>query len=61
MFTALVHIGPLPVGPTCARKHGLVALARRKVGMLRLDLVRSPVGRRTDDLTMDLFDGVVNG
>jgi hypothetical protein len=51
-----VLIAGHPVGPTCARKAGLMALASRKGGLV------FPVGGRKsllkcDDKTMDLFEG----
>ena len=35
-----VLIGQLPVGPRCARRAGLVELAKKKVGALALPRVR---------------------
>lgn len=61
LFTALVFIGTLPVGPVCARRAGLVDLARKKSGALRLGHGRMPAARREDLRTMDLFAEVVNG
>lgn len=54
MFQAAVMIGALPIGPTCARKAGLLELARKKAGVLRLGRpVAAP--RRPDPQTLDLF------
>ena len=44
----------MPIGPTCARKAGLLELARKKSGVLRL--ARTSIGaRRADPETLDLF------
>lgn len=54
LFAALVFIGAMPVGPVCARRAGLVDLARKKAGVLRL--ARPSTGpRRPDPETLDLF------
>lgn len=54
MLAAAVFVGAMPIGPTCARKAGLLELARRKAGALRLARpCTSP--RRPDPQTMDLF------
>lgn len=54
MLQAAVMIGALPIGPTCARKAGLLELARKKSGVLRLG--RPSAGpRRPDPQTLDLF------
>lgn len=54
MFQAAVMIGALPIGPTCARKAGLLELARKKSGVLRL--AKPNIGaRRADPQTLDLF------
>jgi hypothetical protein len=47
-------IGAMPIGPTCARKAGLLELARKKAGALRLDRP-SIWQRRPDPGTLDLF------
>lgn len=47
-------IGALPIGPTCARKAGLLELARKKSGVLRL-AKPSTVARKADPETLDLF------
>lgn len=54
MLSAAVLIGALPIGPTCARKAGLVDLARKKSGVLRLALPSTAV-RKQDPQTLDLF------
>lgn len=56
LFTALVFIGALPVGPVCARRAGLVELARKRSGALRLG--RVSVARPPDSATLDLFSEV---
>ena len=54
MAQAAVMIGAMPIGPTCARKAGLLELARKKSGALRL--ARTSIGaRRAGPQTMDLF------
>lgn len=51
---AAVFVGALPIGPTCARKAGLLELARKKAGVLRM--ARPSAGqRRPDPQTIDLF------
>ena len=55
LLSALAYIGAMPVGPTCARRHGLVTLARRQAGALRLSTLRAPAAARADDRTLDLF------
>lgn len=54
MQAAAVFVGALPIGPTCARKAGLLELARKKGGVLRLARPIA-VARRTDPETLDLF------
>ena len=54
MQAAAVFVGALPIGPTCARKAGLLELARKKAGVLRLGRP-SAVPRRPDPQTLDLF------
>ena len=54
MLAAAVVVGAMPIGPTCARKAGLLELARKKSGVLRL--ARPSIGvRRVDPETLDLF------
>ena len=54
MLAAAVFVGANPIGPTCARKAGLLELARKKAGALRL--ARPSIGvRRVDPETLDLF------
>ena len=54
MQAAAVLVGAMPIGPTCARKAGLLELARKKAGVLRL--ARPSAGpRRPDPETLDLF------
>lgn len=54
MLAAAVFVGAMPIGPTCARKAGLLELARKKAGALRL--ARPSIGqRRADPQTLDLF------
>lgn len=54
MVQAAVMIGALPIGPTCARKAGLLELARKKAGVLRLGRPAA-APRHPDPQTMDLF------
>ena len=54
MLAAAVFVGAMPIGPTCARKAGLMELARKKAGVLRLARPTA-VARRTDLETLDLF------
>ena len=55
MNQAAVLIGTMGVGPTCARKAGLIELSKRKSG-----LVFPVAGRKStpkdDRRTMDLFE-----
>ena len=54
MQAAAVFVGAMPIGPTCARKAGLLELARKRAGALRL--ARQSIGmRRADPETLDLF------
>lgn len=54
MLAAAVFVGANPIGPTCARKAGLLELARKKAGALRL--ARPSIWqRRADPETLDLF------
>ncbi len=60
MLAAAVYVGALPIGPTCARKAGLLERARKKTGVLRLSRpCTSP--RRPDLQTLDLFAEVEHG
>lgn len=54
MAQAAVMIGAMPIGPTCARKAGLLELARKKAGALRLARPCAGLGR-PDPETLDLF------
>ena len=54
MQAAAVFVGAMPIGPTCARKAGLLELARKKAGVLRLAWPSIGV-RRADPQTLDLF------
>ena len=56
MFSAAVYVGSLPVGPTCARKHNLVAPARRGVGAVTLAPVRKKPSCQGE--TLDLFEEI---
>ena len=54
MQAAAVFVGAMPIGPTCARKAGLLEMARKKAGVLRL--ARPSIGvRRAGPETLDLF------
>ena len=54
MLAAAVFVGALPIGPTCARKAGLLEQARKKSGVLRLAKPSTSL-RRPDPQTLDLF------
>ena len=54
MFSAAVYVGSLPVGPTCARKHNLVAPARRGIGAVTLAPLRKKPSGQGD--TLDMFE-----
>lgn len=54
MAQAAVMIGAMPIGPTCARKAGLLERARKKTGVLRLAR-HTAVAHRPDPETLDLF------
>ena len=56
MFSAAVYVGSLPVGPTCARKHNLVAPARRGVGAVTLAPVRKKPSAQ--GYTLDMFEDI---
>lgn len=55
---AAMFIGQLPVGPTCARRHGLMAKARKRFGALWVNSQHVPrAGRaRPDTRTLDMFE-----
>ena len=57
MRQAAVLVGALPVGPTCARRAGLVELGRKKSGFVSLVRGRQVAPARDCD-TLDLFAGV---
>ena len=54
MLAAAVFVGALPIGPTCARKAGLLEPVRKKSGVLRLAKPSTSL-RRPDPQTLDLF------
>ena len=54
MFSAAVYVGNLPVGPTCARKHDLIAPAKRGLGAITLAQARKKPARQ--DETLDMFE-----
>lgn len=60
MLAAAVFVGALPIGPTCDRKAGLLELARKKSGVLRL-AKPSTATRRPDPQTQDLLVEVEHG
>ena len=60
MQAAAVFVGAMPIGPTCARKAGLLELARKKSGLLRV-AGHTAVARRADPETLDLFAEVEHG
>lgn len=47
-----VMLADKPVGPKCARKAGLLNIARRGRGQVRL---ASPQAKKADEHTLDLF------
>ncbi len=57
MLQPAVLIGQLPVGPVCARRAGLVQLARKRVGLLKLSSSSQAV-RVPAPQNLDLFDEV---
>ena len=59
MQSASVYIGVYPVGPTCARKAGLVKMAAR--GSSRLLKLAAPARRGRDDAQMVLELEVAHG
>ena len=54
MQAAAVFVGAMPLGPTCAKRAGLLELARKKAGVLRLAKPSTSL-RRPDPQTLDLF------
>lgn len=54
MFSAAVYIGNEAIGPTCARKHKLMELARIGVGSVKLAPIRKKPSRQGD--TLDMFE-----
>lgn len=57
MDQAAVLIGNHPVGPTCARKAGLMPLAKRKGGLV-FPVQRRQIAKPEYPQTADLFDEV---
>lgn len=57
MLQPAVLIGQLPVGPVCARRAGLVQLARKRTGLLKLS-TSSLAARVPAPQNLDLFDEV---
>ena len=56
-----VLIGAMPVGPKCARKAGLMPLAAKRAGSVRLGpAFRSHATRQETD-QLDLFEEVAHG
>jgi hypothetical protein len=53
-FTALVFVAGFPVGPKCARRAGLVALAERGSGMVTPGVVMHSRSVRVDQLELSL-------
>lgn len=58
MGSAAIFIGTLPVGPSCARRAGLIEAAKRSAGLLRLAPARGPRTRQAAQQTLDLFPEV---
>lgn len=54
MSAPSVTVGQMAIGPTCARKAGLIELGRKRSGFVRLFTSMTP--RREDEKTMDLFE-----
>lgn len=54
MNEAAVLIGNMPVGPTCARRAGLMQLAKRRTGLVS-PVLRSGKKSAPAPQTMDLF------
>jgi hypothetical protein len=57
MDQAAVMIGAMPVGPTCAKRAGLMTLAKRKSGLV-FPAVRRHIEKPDQPQTRDLFDEV---
>ena len=57
MNQAAVLIGTMGVGPTCARKAGLIELSKRKTGLV-FPVVRRHIQKPDHPQTADLFDEV---
>jgi len=53
-LTALVFVAGHPVGPKCARRAGLVALAARKLGAVRPGVAGKPAAARSDQMELSL-------
>lgn len=52
--TALVFVAGHPVGPKCARQHGLVALAERGLGLVTPGVRRSSRRERQQQMELSL-------
>ena len=61
VFAPTLFIGGLPVGSTCGRRAGLVELARKKAGAVRLSTGWRPKLPGRDFQTRDLFEEPVHG
>jgi hypothetical protein len=57
MDQAAVMIGNMPVGPVCAKRAGLIPLAKRKTGLV-FPVVRRHIQKPDHPQTPDLFDEV---
>ncbi len=57
MQDAAVLIGNMPVGPVCARRAGLLQLAKRRTGLV-FPVARSAAPRAPVPQNLDLFDKV---
>lgn len=55
MDQAAVLIGSMPVGPTCAKRAGLMTFAKRKSGLV-FPVVRRHIEKPNQPKTMDLFE-----
>ena len=61
MLAAAVFIGSMPVGPTCAKRAGLLDKARRNVGALRLSTAKAAKPKRDDPQTLDMLEDLSDG
>lgn len=55
MEKAAVMIGAMPVGPTCARKAGLIELSKRKSGLV-FPVAGRKIEKAPQAQTLDMFE-----